>query len=147
MNKVKIVYIGSEVTGFNRGPFSAEELHLDILEEELTEGYDTSKYYVQGGIFHVKDEETIEAQEFLQAKLDMQEKNKNLCTQVILSVYPDTIQRSASLGIYPTEFVDNMKEFISYNIEEENRVFDEVEMATTYEELDAITPAFGAVPK
>lgn len=65
---------------------------------------------------------------------------KRECTEEILKLYPETIQRSAALGVYPNEFILQMTEDISLYIEEENRCFDEAEAATTVEELEAIQP-------
>ena len=67
---------------------------------------------------------------------------KAQCTAHILAAYPDTIQRSAALGIYASFTIDDMTAFISGCISEENRCFDVLEAATTLEEVEAVTPTF-----
>ena len=64
--------------------------------------------------------------------------NKAACTAFILQHYPEPIQRSAALGVYPSEISTAMTDHIVDIIAEENRVFDLLEAATTIEELNAV---------
>ena len=64
--------------------------------------------------------------------------NKAACTAFILQHYPEPIQRSAALGVYPSEISAAMTDHIVDIIAEENRVFDLLEAATTIEELNAV---------
>lgn len=67
----------------------------------------------------------------------LQESNRQACKAFILSKYPETIQRSAALGVYAPKILRAMSDHISRIIDEENRVFALVEAAETPEELAA----------
>jgi len=71
-------------------------------------------------------------------KEERQDTNRTACTAAILTVYPEPIQRSASLGVYPGDYITTMTSFIAACIAEENRVFNLLEAATTVAEIDAI---------
>jgi len=61
---------------------------------------------------------------------------------VILAKYPDWVQRNVALGLYPEVVGDAMKAAIGSVIAESNRCEDLVELATTAEEIDAVSPAW-----
>lgn len=148
---MKVTYIEStgEVTGFNRGALEGElELNIDQTKDMVKGyGYDQfDKYRVVNGVLTLKTLEEIEHIGFIKSQSELKVMFKQECTEAILAKYPDPIQRSAALGIYPQELIDEMTGFIAYNIEEENRVFDEAELATTQEELYVIQPVFGEIP-
>ena len=67
---------------------------------------------------------------------------KQECTVHILAVYPETIQRSAAMGLYSLGVVDIMKVFIAGCIIEENRCFDALEIATTLTEVEMVAATF-----
>ena len=71
-----------------------------------------------------------------------QEVIKQECTAHILAAYPETIQISASMGLYSLEVVDSMKVFIAGCIIEENRCFDELEVATTLNGVEMVMASF-----
>lgn len=80
------------------------------------------------------------------ALTDIADKNRSDCESQILSVYPDKIQRSAALGVYPQSYIDTMSDYIVRCIAEENRVFDLLEAATTVTEIMAVEkPAYPKV--
>jgi hypothetical protein len=53
-----------------------------------------------------------------------------------LTAYPEPIQRSAALGVYPVAYRITMADFIAACVAEENRVFELLEAATTLEDLE-----------
>ena len=63
-------------------------------------------------------------------RVGIQNANKADCTACILAAYPEPIQRSAALGVYPQATVDLISAYIAACIAEENRVFDLLEVAT-----------------
>lgn len=67
---------------------------------------------------------------------------KQECTAHILAAYPEPIQRSAAMGIYSSDVIDKIKVFIARCVEEENRCYDLLEIATTIEAVGAVTPKF-----
>ena len=99
-----------------------------------------STYTDDEGVEHTKEEqETVFlAQELRTAKTNKQTANKAACTAFILSFYPEAIQRSAALGVYPPTTVSAMADHIALIIAEENRVFDLLEAASTIELLNAV---------
>ena len=87
----------------------------------------------------LEEQDAVDLAEAIPAK---QDSIKQQCTAHILAVYPDTVQRSAALGIYASDVIDTMTAFIAGCIMEENRCFDALEVATTLEEVDTVTPTF-----
>jgi len=96
---------------------------------------------VSGEVVEMSSEEqdAIDLAEAIQAK---QNAIKQECTAHILEAYPEPIQRSAALGVYPSEVVDAMTSFIAACIAEENRCYDELESATSMKEVEIIEPSF-----
>lgn len=146
MEQVEVGLGTGVVTGINRGAVEGER-ELNEPTTSFTKGYVSDYYEITfDSVLSVKSAEDIEAQEFEKRKASMQGGYKAECTSVILAKYPEPIQRSAALGVYPNEYNDDMVAFLAYNIEEENRLNDAVSEATTDEELDLIVPAFGEIP-
>lgn len=81
-----------------------------------------------------QDEWKLQAVE--ERRIKEQLKNKQACQAHILARYPDPIQRSAALGIYPSAVVTEMTDFIAACIAEENRVFDMLETADSPETVE-----------
>ena len=97
----------------------------------------------------VVDGEVVEMSLAEQDKVDLTEaiparqtQIRQQCTAHILAAYPEPIQRSAAMGIYSADVTDAMAVFIAGCIEEENRCYDELEVATTIEAVDIVTPTF-----
>ena len=63
-------------------------------------------------------------------RAEIQNANKADCTACILAAYPEPIQRSAALGVYPQATADLISAYIAACVVEENRVFDLLEVAT-----------------
>lgn len=79
-------------------------------------------------------------------RIEIANENRSDCETQILSIYPDKLQRSAALGVYPQSYVDTMSDYIARCITEENRVFDLLEAATTVAEIMAVeTPTYPKV--
>lgn len=87
----------------------------------------------------VEEQDAVDLAEAIPIKQDV---IKQECTAHILAVYPESIQRSASMGLYSLDAVDSMKVFIAGCIIEENRCFDELEAATTINEVEMVTANF-----
>lgn len=60
-------------------------------------------------------------------KIKIQKKNRSKCKHYILSLYPETVQRNAALGVYKPKKKNKIISHIKRIIEEENRVFDLLE--------------------
>jgi len=75
---------------------------------------------------------------FVSTRESRQNNNKEACTDHILETFPEPIQRSAALGVYPQAKCDAIRDFVANCVEEENRVFALLEAATTMAELEAI---------
>lgn len=58
------------------------------------------------------------------------------CQDRIYSLYSKEYQQSCALGVYPPYVVDACTDTIASTIEEENRVHDAIEAATTIEEVN-----------
>lgn len=101
-------------------------------------------YFDEGDSIPMIDN-AVASYDFSIVRKDREEKQgkvKAECKNYILSLYPLEIQSSVSLGLYPVETGDEVRDIISLNIEEENRVFDDLELATTVEEIEAINPTW-----
>lgn len=127
------------VVGINRGPQEGESL-INSEVTSFTEGYLSDRYVVQSFTLVVKDQEDLDAIDFQKDKDELQATFKTECTQEILKLYPEPIQRSAAIGVYPTTLVEEMATTIATYIGEENRVFDEVGAATHPAVLQNIKP-------
>jgi len=89
------------------------------------------------------DASDAEANSFINLALKQKAENRGKCNAHILTNYPLEVQSSASLGVYPAEFVTTMAQFIADCIAEENRVFDLIDSTTTVSELKAVeTPTY-----
>lgn len=93
--------------------------------------------------------EVVEMTELEQDAVDLadaipakQDEIKTECTEHILAAYPESIQRSASMGLYSLDVVDSMKAFIAGCIIEENRCFDALGVATTLNEVEMVVATF-----
>lgn len=87
----------------------------------------------------VEEQDAVDLAEAIPARQDA---IKQKCTAHILAAYPETIQRSASMGLYSLDFVDSMKVFIAGCIIEENRCFDELGAVTTLTEVEMVAATF-----
>lgn len=78
-------------------------------------------------------------------KVRAQTHSKAVCEEYILKRYPLTVQSSMSLGVYPADQKDTMVNFIASCVDEENRVFDLIESASTLEEVQSVIPSWPEV--
>jgi len=67
-------------------------------------------------------------------------RNRAEARRRIEAKWPDPIQRSAALGVYPQATVDTMVANIAAVIEAENAAADLIDAATTVAEVEAVTP-------
>ena len=79
-----------------------------------------------------------EAGAFDRTKDELQSKNKDACKSHILSIYPIEIQASMNAGVYSALAFEAYQTFLAACINEENRVFDLLEAATTIDELTLV---------
>jgi len=101
---------------------------------------------IPGGLTKEEQESEFLSQQLIDERIKIQNSNKKSCESFILSEYPEPIQRSAALGVYPQATIDTMVDQIARCIVEENRVFDLLESATTIDELQVIeTPVWTEV--
>ena len=108
----------------------------DGLEITATEA--SQKWSVVNKFETVAEEAEYLESVFVATRESRQNNNKEACTAHILGAYPDPIQRSAALGVYPQAKCDAIRDFVANCVEEENRVFALLEAATTMAELEAI---------
>jgi hypothetical protein len=87
----------------------------------------------------LKEQDMVDLAEAIPARQSM---IKQECASHILAEYSESIQRSASLGIYSSRVIRKMTIFIAGCIKEENRCFDELEAFTTIEKVNAMIPTF-----
>ncbi len=92
-------------------------------------------YQWNGTGIEERPKETLEAMQLVDRRKKIQAENKSSCRAHILSKYPLEIQSSAALGVYPEEQKTLMADFIAACVEEENKVFDKLEAASSLEAL------------
>lgn len=134
--------IGSIVTGIGAsaldGGFEVEITQADLTvppPHTMCRGY----YKFVNSQFMPKTQEEIAIMTFTENKENMQAANRISCQEHIYASYPIQVQDNMSLGLYTTAECDVMCTFIAACITEENRVFGEIDLATTQAELDAVT--------
>jgi hypothetical protein len=130
-----------EVTGINRGALEGER-EMQKPPQFFTKGYDPKYYKVVSEDAYLRTDAEMGPILLAERKTAMQADYKTQCTSGILQVYPEPIQRSASLGIYESAILEDIALFIGDMIAEENRLYDAVENARNDGDLDAITPGF-----
>lgn len=137
-----------EVLSINSAVADYPTITIDHKKDLANPGYlewepfDNDNYVVVGGNIKVRPKSEISDRKLIKKKRNLQFLFKTKCREHIIRHYPIEIQSSMSLGIYPDSETIAMKNFIANCIEEENRVFDEIELATNDEQLDRITPIF-----
>jgi len=94
---------------------------------EVTETEATQKWIIVDKFKTESEETAFTAQLLIDLRDVLQTINKQSCTSFILNLYPENIQRSAALGVYPSGTVSSITDHIARCIAEENRVFDLIE--------------------
>ena len=124
--------------GCNREPL-AGEFSVDLPPKDCAWFMnDPGRYQYVNGVNSEVAQDIIDVEVFAHKKKSLQDENKASCKAHILSKYPLENQLSSALGVYPDSVAEDMTDFIASCIHEENRVFDNIEAATTAEELTLV---------
>jgi hypothetical protein len=142
----EIISINSEDTRYNT-------INIDErINLSKPDGYsikwnhlDCDNYVVVSGKFMTRPESDIIERRIHREALRKQALVKRMCQDHILKNYPVPIQLSMSIGVYPQGEVEKMSDFIAGCIAEENRVYDELNNASSMESIELINPRFPGI--
>lgn len=125
------------VTGLNR-EVQDGEMQGNVSPQQLIYGMDHRDYEVFNFELRTKSVADRKAQQFKWKVESIMADNKAECSATILGLYSLEVQSSMSLGIYPAEEVQKMREWIAAMIQEENRVYDLLLLAQSEVDLASI---------